>query len=141
MVYSLLYVSQSLLTASHENVEVQDILSRSRPRNLRLSVTGALVFTQARFAQVLEGPMPALDELMASIRRDRRHRDVEVVFLDNLPKRRFTDWSLAYSGPSIYIDRHIKPLLQPDTGELEKRDRALKLLDVISHLVIGTTGR
>ena len=62
-------------------------------------------------AQVLEGPQASNEALMRSIAADGRHRDVTVVETIPLRERRFPDWSMAYSGPSLYVDRHLKPLL------------------------------
>ena len=134
MLGSLLYVSQSALSSLHERSQIDEILSVARSRNRQLRVTGALVFTQARFAQVLEGPKASIDKLMASIVRDDRHRDVEVVLTEDLPRRRFPGWSLAYSGSSMYVDRHIKPLLQHEMSPADVHERACKLLDIMMNL-------
>ena len=139
MVSSLIYVSQSLLRPEDEAAEIASILSVAMGRNQRLGVTGALLFTHARFAQVLEGPPASLDELMVSIQRDPRHRDVEVVLTERLTARRFPDWSLAYSGPSAYIDRHIKALLQCDMAESDMHTRATSLLGMVMQLVGAST--
>jgi len=139
MLASLLYVSQSALSPWHERSQVEDILTVARSRNRQLGVTGALVFTQARFAQVLEGPKTSIDELMASILRDERHRDVEVVLTEDIPERRFPSWSLAYSGSSKYVDRHIKPLLQHEMSPADVHERARKLSDIMVQLCTALT--
>jgi hypothetical protein len=108
---SLLYVSKSNLTLPEEAGEVLAIVATARRRNAELGVTGALVFTESRFAQVLEGDEEAIDALMLSILKDRRHEQVTVVDRTEVAMRRFPQWSMAYSGPSLYVDRHIKPLL------------------------------
>ena len=81
-----------------------------------MDVTGALVFTGKNFAQVLEGRREAVEELMQSINKDERHRDVDVVAVDEIKERRFPGWSLAYAGPSIFVDRHIRPLVEKNVG-------------------------
>ena len=111
-VTSLLYVSRSLLHLPRDEHELEAIVNVALDRNAKLLVTGALVFTGKRFAQVLEGSAGAVDELMTSICRDRRHTDVDVVQVVELEKRRFPDWSMAYCGPSTYVDRHISPLFK-----------------------------
>ncbi|MGU3468139.1 BLUF domain-containing protein [Methylobacterium sp. C33D] len=105
---SLLYVSRRLATPA----DVRDIVEASRPRNGRLQVTGALVASRSRFAQILEGPRPGVDALMDSIRRDGRHAGVEVLLYDDIARRRFPDWTLAYSGASVYVDGLIRAVTE-----------------------------
>ena len=120
-VYFLLYVSRSLLRLPHEGGEVDRIVAVARRENARLGVTGALVFTRAHFAQVLEGDEEAVEALMERIRNDRRHDSVTVVRKSLRDARLFPQWSMAYSGGSLYVDRHIKPLLEapPEPGATE----------------------
>lgn len=49
---TLLYVSRR----TSSDADVRDIVETSRSRNARLHVTGALVASRSRFAQILEGP-------------------------------------------------------------------------------------
>jgi hypothetical protein len=112
-VYFLLYVSRSLLRLPGQSGEVDRIVAVARRENARLGVTGALVFSRAHFAQVLEGDRQAVETLMARIRRDSRHDSVTVVAEGPRDGRLFPHWSMAYSGGSLYVDRHIKPLLAP----------------------------
>jgi hypothetical protein len=45
------------------------------------------MFTHSNFVQVLEGSPAALDELMASIKRDSRHENVRVLEVEALTSR------------------------------------------------------
>jgi hypothetical protein len=112
-VRSYLYVSQSTLIMPDEEARVQDIVKTARSRNATLGVTGALMFTETHFAQVLEGPPAAIDALMASIRRDSRHMHVRTIGDEYIPERRFADWTMAYCGPLMLVEDHILPLLRP----------------------------
>ena len=134
MVTSLLYVSRSLLVLPEQAEEIQKIVEVARSRNARLDVTGALIFTEARFAQVLEGSTEAVEELMASIRRDPRHKDVEVVEVAEITSRRFPNWTMAYSGPSFYVDRHIKPLVNSGLETGPRGELASKLIGFMREL-------
>jgi hypothetical protein len=106
-VYSLCYVSRALLPSAEAKSAVADIVDVSRERNGRLKVTGALLFTGAHFAQVLEGSRAAVRELMLSIERDARHTDVTIVREGLAETRAFGAWTLAYAGPSTFIDSSI----------------------------------
>ena len=90
-------------------------------RNGRLHVTGALIATDTRFAQVLEGSHAAIGELMDSIHRDRRHTQIEVVQDGVAMKRQFSDWSLAYSGYSAFAEGLIDALSTQGSPEPERR--------------------
>lgn len=110
---TLVYVSRSELSIDGDKASIEEIVAVANARNAQLRVTGALVYTEIHFAQVLEGPRTAIAELMTSIRRDQRHCDVTVVAEHRITARRFSDWAMAYSGPSPYLDRHLKPLIAP----------------------------
>jgi hypothetical protein len=103
MINSLLYVSRSLLRLPDQAEEIDNIVAVARTRNADMDITGALAFTETHFAQVLEGSQDALEELMKSIRRDWRHTDIQVTQAETLGDRRFPDWRMAYSGPSVFV--------------------------------------
>ena len=119
---SLLYISRRRATDG----DIVNIVDAARARNARLQVTGALIATDARFAQILEGSHAAVDELMDSIRRDRRHEHVDVVQDRQTGKREFPIWSMAYSGRSVFAESLIGALATNGSDELE--DRHLKRL-------------
>ncbi len=130
MLTSLLYVSTSLLPARDEQRFVSDIVAVARARNAALGVTGALVLGRGHFAQILEGERAAVDELMFSIRRDRRHTAVNVAEIAEIGQRCFHDWSMAYAGPSTYVVRQIAPLL-PVLQEAQRRQATVNRLRVV----------
>ncbi|HEX9955551.1 MAG TPA: BLUF domain-containing protein [Allosphingosinicella sp.] len=133
---TLLYVSESRIDFPREAYQVTDIVNVARARNSRLSVTGALIFTEQSFAQVLEGPAAAVGELMASIERDPRHHRLSVLIDPLAAGRRFSDWSMAYSGPSLYVERHIRPLLDGELEPPEVEAAAERLLRLIEELTL-----
>ena len=118
---SLIYVSRKRIPAPSEEAAIADIVSVSQARNATLGVTGTLVSTRGYFAQILEGLPEAIEELMDSIRRDVRHDHVTVLRVGAIARRSFPDWSMAYSGASNYLTRHIAPLLAADIGEDDSR--------------------
>ena len=128
---TLLYVSKSLIAPSDIGRDIKNIVTTARTRNVERGVSGVLIFTEARFAQVIEGPEPAIDMLMTSIIGDPRHKQITVVHEEALTERRYANWSMAYSGPSLYVDRHVRPLLDP---VLQNRDRQ-RLCDRLLYLM------
>ena len=110
MIHSLFYVSRSLLELPGGRDQLNDIIAVSRSRNAVLDVTGALVFTELRFAQQLEGPKAAIDQLMASIHADQRHTSVEILLSEPVAERQFAGWSMAYAGGSFFMSQLVEPL-------------------------------
>lgn len=133
MLASLLYVSRSRLDAVEGAAQVEHIVELARLRNERLGVTGALIFTGASFAQVIEGSAAAVAELIARIQEDSRHENVRVVENDRIEERRFGPWQMAYSGPSFYVNRHIKPLLTGEINESDRGARAKRLIKLMQE--------
>jgi len=136
----LLYVSESCLSWPEDAAEVDRMVAVARHRNEQLSLTGALIYTRTHFAQVLEGDKAAIEEVMASIRADPRHRNLQVVADDPLEARYFPDWTMAYSGPSFYVDRQIRPLLNGATDPARSRRAAAGLLALMREFAAGGGG-
>lgn len=108
---SLLYVSQSCIDEVNSEKIVNDIVRASVPRNSAKDITGALVYTGAKFLQILEGPKKSVLELMTDIHRDVRHKEVMVISQRIATGRKFEGWAMAYSGHMGFIGRHIATLL------------------------------
>jgi hypothetical protein len=136
----LLYVSESCLRWPEDAREVEDIVETARRRNAGGALTGALIYTRTHFAQVLEGEADAIAEVMASIRGDWRHRNINVVAEDPIEARHFPDWSMAYSGPSFYLDRQIRPLLSEATDPARSRRAAAALLAMMRQFAADAEG-
>lgn len=80
--------------------ELEDILRTARSRNLALGLTGCLHYESGLFFQWLEGPAEAVAEVLESIRKDDRHRDVVVLISGTQDKREFQDWKMRFSDSS-----------------------------------------
>ncbi|MGK2922459.1 MAG: BLUF domain-containing protein [Methyloceanibacter sp.] len=73
----LAYVSTSAIAGDpRERESIADILMSSRRNNETAGITGALLATDDRFAQVLEGEQETVEETYARITRDRCHVDI-----------------------------------------------------------------
>jgi hypothetical protein len=94
MLVTLSYVSKALI--HEDDPALNDILATAQRRNAAADVTGALYFDGSLFFQVLEGPDEAVQEIYAAIRRDPRHKEVRLLKLQDLLRRRFTDWSMKF---------------------------------------------
>ena len=130
MLISLLYLSTSKLDPASAECEVTALVAACQIRNKARGLTGALIFTGTHFAQVVEGEDEAVDTLMKTVSNDARHADMIVVDRRPLAVRRFADWSMAYSGPSRFVARHVDRLLNdPSPAELRRAtERLIELL-------------
>lgn len=108
---SLLYVSRSTMPKNKTDAGIQNIIATARSYNREHGLTGALLFTGEHFAQVLEGTPTAVEALMKRLRRDPSHDQIVVVSHKPITERRFGEWSMAYSGPSQFVARHVTRLL------------------------------
>ena len=76
------------------------ILVDSRVNNKLADVTGLLVYVDGQFLQVLEGEQEVVSALLEKISKDRRHKDVQVVYKTGIERRTFNAWLMAYVSPS-----------------------------------------
>ena len=94
MLYQIMYSSRAARTLASDDLEL--ILDDARVGNERNAVTGALIFADGIFVQILEGERETLDRLLASISRDMRHRSMKVFYQCAITQRAFHDWRMAY---------------------------------------------
>ena len=93
--YEVLYTSTITSAQSYEVIE--HIARRSRIYNAAHRITGLLIYDGLRFCQHLEGAREDVVNLMATIGKDPRHLDVEVLFGGPLAERRFRHWAMAFT--------------------------------------------
>jgi len=98
----LVYISENNLAGASVVVEdeIRSILLASRRRNAADEITGALIFNNGIFAQVLEGPRPAVEATFERIQRDDRHANVQVLDFAPIDERAFPNWSMGFLGGS-----------------------------------------
>jgi hypothetical protein len=74
---------------------MEDILVVSSRLNARDGITGFLLCDGVEFAQVLEGPMAAVEACFDRILADERHADIVLRLKEEVPQRRFARWSMC----------------------------------------------
>jgi len=77
---------------------IGSILRVSRVNNARVGVTGALLFNLGCFAQVLEGPRDAIENIFERVKLDPRHGEVSILILEPAPARAFEGWAMGFVG-------------------------------------------
>ena len=94
MPYQIIYSSKSATPMQMDDLE--DILESARESNTDAGITGALVYIDGFFLQILEGEARAVEALMARIAKDVRHETVSVLKQGNMTTSLFSDWRMAY---------------------------------------------
>jgi hypothetical protein len=59
--------------------DLMHILNAARLNNIHLGVSGMLLFTGNEFIQILEGEEKIIEDLLATIKKDPRHRDFRII--------------------------------------------------------------
>ena len=94
-------IELSYISKSSKDVGIlalMNLLESAVHRNKRSSVTGVLFYDNGVYGQILEGLPGAIQPIWASINADPRHKDIQVLDIDKLPKRRFSNWSMKFYG-------------------------------------------
>lgn len=93
VVYTITY--SSFATIEFCDADLGNLLMDARERNERLDITGALLYRNGRFVQVLEGAEEAVRECFATIVADTRHT-IHMVSERPITVRRFDTWTMGY---------------------------------------------
>ena len=94
MTYQLIYSSQA--TAPMSVNDLEKILVDARAGNEKRNITGALVYVDGVFLQVLEGERDTVLSLMRSIGDDSRHSSVKIFHQAEVDRPTFGSWRMAY---------------------------------------------
>lgn len=135
-VYRILYCSRNTIEGSAEaqQAEVADILAKSRANNASRGITGALLFNSGCFAQVLEGPLEAVERTFERIQLDLRHDEVAVLECGTVPARDFPEWSMAFAGVasagSRFAEMSLAEMLENQTTAAAEISEMLRTLVV-----------
>ncbi len=141
--YRLIYRSREMITQAVPDFDTENgserelraIVSVARGRNKADNITGALLFTDAGFARVLEGPREVLERTFERISADPRHADVTILSFTPLPYRSFPDWPLGFCRrPSLgRVVDNSPGSDSPSTGPRVRT--ASDLLRLLEHVV------
>lgn len=113
---------------------VESILDAAQRNNPSLSLTGALVFDHRSFIQLLEGRRSTVTNMLLRIAADPRHTDLRIIHVDDVPKRRFPEWSMhhaAMRGKGLASVRAFMPDLEFEPADLTS-EGAIALFDELS---------
>jgi hypothetical protein len=132
---SLTYTSLARLDLSSEDLNA--IHRTARELNSIDGITGLLIFNGTHFLQIIEGAEPAIDDLLLRLRRDPRHKGLEVRDERKVEARSFPDWSmeLVRVSSSYFKAKETVGERVPDTVAVDVRNRLLRMTELISGTV------
>jgi hypothetical protein len=117
-IYTIVYRSAPVFDGSVADylLEIDGILATARRRNAEVSVTGAMLFNEDWFVQLLEGGEADVRATFDRIAADTRHDDVQVLYENTTATRSFPGWSMAFVGDAAAIRKRFanSPLAKPD---------------------------
>lgn len=88
-----MYISGATRDFSEE--ELRDIAKQASCNNVRQGITGALLFIQNSFVQVIEGRDTDIRVLLDTLEKDARHHNIRVILDRSVQHRDFEDWSMG----------------------------------------------
>lgn len=92
--HHIIYMSTA--SWSMTDTELEELLRQAQQGNERMGITGALVYGDGQFMQIMEGEQAALEALYSHLGQDPRHKGL-FKFADRaIPARRFSDWSMGF---------------------------------------------
>ena len=132
---SLTYTSLARLDLGPDDLEA--IHRTARELNALDGITGLLVFNGTHFLQIVEGAQPAIDDLLARLRKDPRHTGIELRDERNVEARSFPDWSmeLVRVSSSYFEAREAIQDRVPPGVATDVRDRLVRMTELISGTV------
>lgn len=113
--------------------DVGDILLTSRMYNQKRDITGALLYRNGFFLQILEGNNEAVDDLVSRIRKDVRHTAFTVLYSGEASRRVFPNWSMA-SVPEDAVTRSPAVFQALESDQIDD-DTARRFLAEVSAVV------
>lgn len=108
--YRLVYYSENRIPASKLASEIETILVASRRNNVLVGISGALMFSEGHFAQVLEGDQAAIESTFERIQQDRRHGNIHLLEFSPAPTRAFQTWSMAFIGAPESVSPEVRDI-------------------------------
>ncbi|MFM2033692.1 MAG: hypothetical protein RJA32_327 [Pseudomonadota bacterium] len=88
---------------------LMNLLEDAVHKNKRNGITGVLFYDNRIFGQIIEGYPQNVELIWKDINSDPRHTEVQVLDINTLQKRRFSNWSMKFYG-SDEISQYVPEL-------------------------------
>lgn len=108
---AFIYVSEAMVAFDAD--DLRRLERKAQATNFALGVTGYLFYGGGRFLQYLEGETMAVEEVVARIRYDDRHR-ILTYLRSPIVNRHFPNWHMKW-----LVEEDLERLDRPATQEIE----------------------
>lgn len=118
----VVYLSSNSLDLKPEEMigALNEILSVSQRNNQEAGISGALIFNNGFFGQILEGPESAVEDTFERIQNDERHHNVSLLDARPIEELSFKNWSMGFVGSDKVLEDVAKSQLMKTDFELAK---------------------
>jgi hypothetical protein len=93
MLSQLVYVSNRSSNCSDR--EIEKILLSCKKNNPSLNITGILLYSPAKFIQLVEGDYKIINDLYNKIKTDNRHENLRLISLGPIKEKSFPSWHMG----------------------------------------------
>ncbi|MDJ0338370.1 BLUF domain-containing protein [Cryobacterium sp. PH31-O1] len=134
---SIAYVSAAATAMSDDDIAA--ILVQARANNVAHQLTGALIYHDRKFIQILEGPEQEVRSRLRAITADPRHRSIHMVSEESITERQFPQWTMGFrplSDPAVKHLAGYDDIFDGSTGEVHLErgtDQAQALLEWLAR--------
>lgn len=131
-------IYRSFASPDLDRVEMFRLVYQARVANEQRGFSGFLLHIEDRIYQVLEGPVWKLIATFENIRRDPRHRDVEVIDEQRISHPAFACWRMRYFD-GRNIPRMLSQIIDAAGGEVPLRVQETMLEFLGPDLILPKT--
>lgn len=110
--HQLIYSSEARPGLAQD--DVFRIIEQSARNNPSSDITGFLLYRGGRFLQLVEGPLMALEMLLARLAQDDRHQGLQVLSRLPVAQRSFPRWRMRRVGVGIDAVEELEEALRSE---------------------------
>jgi Sensors of blue-light using FAD len=137
--YTLVYTSVANQKMSDEHLKA--LLKKARKKNEQLNITGMLLYLDPYFIQVLEGEEATISGVFDTIKEDKRHDKVSIIYKKPAEERCFDNWTMGFNKVEnenmAAIDGFSEFLQQPNQDFFKKSpNRVTELLHMFKKEIL-----
>ena len=115
--HQIIYMSRGVEPMSEE--QLRELLLQARAANEAKDITGALIYGDNQFMQIIEGAENDLVLLYSKLINDPRHQNVVKLADKEIIQRNFNQWSMAFNTVSPEEFAQLQGYVEPDALNLK----------------------
>jgi len=128
MLQTLCYVSSS--NSNLKAADLEELFRTTKRNNLKLNISGILIFNSGNFLQIMEGEQKSISKLYKKIGSDNKHSNLIKLIESPISERLFEDYE---TGFSIINDRKQSKQLEDYLNWLKAAE--IKSIDNIVSII------